>query len=183
MAKAGISVNITPHFNANQIMFNFNKFYWAQLQLRMVQMSQAVASKMQQKVAIETKRGGTGKLASHLTAEILNTTAGIDWGIGHIATLNSEVKYWYVLNYGKKVSGEPFRPGGGKWKPYQFEDGKANPNLKGTGVGGSKAVGFTNRSNTKTSIINSFNYIEAGQKELNKQIKLLMAEARSMGAI
>lgn len=86
-------------------------------------------------------------------------TAQVSFGIGEINVLNNEAKYWYVLNYGKTVSGERFLPGGGQYKPVRFGSSLPDKDLIGPGKGNQTATKFTKGS--VKSFISPINYIEA----------------------
>jgi hypothetical protein len=52
----------------------------------------------------------TGRLMSNLDIKIIKTDKGFTFGIGNIKKLNKESPYWYVLNYGKTITGKKFIP-------------------------------------------------------------------------
>lgn len=57
-----------------------------------------------------------------------NKMGQIGWEIGRIDLLNRVSPHWYVINYGKMITGKVFIPGGGKLiSPGSFSPGKPEP--------------------------------------------------------
>jgi len=72
------------------------------------QMARETASVMQQKIVERIEReGSTGDLVRGITAFPLD---GGGWGVGDIAYLNENVKYWYWQNFGVAQSGRTTPP-------------------------------------------------------------------------
>lgn len=85
-----------------------------------------------------TKRqGSTGALKNSISFSVSRQHMGLKWEIGEKDKLK---KYWAIINYGGI-------PGGGKYRPYMFTDGAADPSQRGTGVGKSRATGIGKISN------------------------------------
>jgi len=71
------------------------------LQNILAMIAEKTASRMGEIIQDSIKRPpNTGKLAMSITSEILNSTGGIEVGIGNVSKMNSEAPYWLVLNDG-----------------------------------------------------------------------------------
>ena len=176
-------VKLTPIFDTKEIMNTTLQKDWFEFQNHALQTGKALLHYMQSFINANRKRsGGKGTLARAMDFYIIDTKAKVHWGIGHIPSLNQRAKgfggrpYWYVVNYGKKATGEAFIPGGGRYRPYMFTDGPADPSKRGAGT--SKATGFkriTGSNEPKPSVIRPMNYIEATYHQLLSHINALLA--------
>ncbi len=52
----------------------------------------------------------SGNLIQQLDITVKDTAKGITIGIGNVQKLNEKAPYWYVLNYGKTITGATFIP-------------------------------------------------------------------------
>jgi len=167
-----------PKFSAKQIMNETVSKQWFLLQYEVYKLGHRTKSYIQNYINSHRKRkGGSGKLAKAME---LTMRAGIGrgqvfWGIGNINKLNTAVPYWYVINYGKKVTGQPFVPGGGKMVPGSFEGDAPNGNLEGRGTQQFKKG---NQYAIKPGIVRPINYISSTYKYLNKEFTLLLAKLK-----
>lgn len=179
-----ISMNVTPKFSTKKININFG-FYWFEIQNKCMDAADIVSQSMIKHINKNVNRTDSGGgIVKYLVPEKIGVAGKgeVHWAIGCIMTLNATVPYWYVLNSGKKVSGERFSPGDGKYRPYMFTDGKADSNKSGTGVGRGKAIGFRPSTN-KTSYYNPINYIEHGRFVAGRELSKIMALAKARGVL
>lgn len=59
------------------------------------------------------RRGSTGTLSNSIQSKVYVDSADMVLvGIGNKADIQEVAKYWYVVNYGVKISGQPFLPPG-----------------------------------------------------------------------
>jgi len=174
-----MQLHITPQFNTKEIIDSTIKTRWFEFQMEVVEIGKRLHSYMVNYVNQNRKRsGGTGKLAGSIQFDWVVGPGTISWGIGLISTLP---QYWYVVNYGKKITGEPFIPGGGKYRPYLFTDGKADAQKRGKGT--SQALGFRKRIGPLEpvpSVIRPMNYIESTSGRLDAELATLFARLRSV---
>jgi hypothetical protein len=93
------------------------------------------ADKMIEIIKAEKKRPdkGTNKLEDAITAETLNTTGGVEVGIGNINKLKAEAPYYEVINSGGFVPNRGnlvpvggFAPGESKPNAANFREGQWN---------------------------------------------------------
>jgi hypothetical protein len=161
---------ITPKFNATEIWHKTIQADWFDFQIHANKAGDALLHYMKTFINNNCKRtGSTGKLENAIDIKHLKGfgSGAIEWGIGDMSVLNAQAKHWHVINYGKKVGGEPFIPGGGQYRPVQFQDGPADPAKRGTG--NSKAIAFKKiegPNERKPSPVRPMNYIEATQRRL-----------------
>lgn len=170
-----MKMKIVPRFNAKEIIDSTIRKDWFQFEQHAFATGNTLLKYMKSYINNNHKRSGAkGKLAGAINLDILSTVGQIHWGIGHILTLNSRVKSWYVVNYGKKVGGQPFVPGGGKYRPVMFEDGPADSSKRGRGT--SRATKFRKIQGGEAipNVIRPMHYIEATYKMLRKHANLIL---------
>jgi hypothetical protein len=125
------------------------------------------------------RQGGTGRTARAINFEPTTSPGLIHWGIGNLDILYAQAPWWHVLNYGARIDGRPFVPGGGKVRPVKFTDGDAKPNLRGRGIAG--VTGFKRIESTNEpipSVIRPMNYIEYTQAKMTQQVYKLLASLK-----
>lgn len=172
----GVTVKFSPKFNTQKYLNSTLHKDWNFFQTHAFETGKALHHYLQHFIASNHKRSGaTGKLAKAIGFHVISTTAQVHWGIGHISTLNQTNKGWYAINYGKYMSGKPFIPGGGKYRPVEFADGsKADSSQRGRGT--SRATKWVKiKGGQKPSPIRPMNFIEAGWKQLNIHVIHLLA--------
>ena len=128
-------MTISPRFSAQKIVDqNINKF-WFSFQNEAFKLGTKMLVYMQSYInSHRHRKGGTGNLARSIQLYPQTGAGMVSWGIGRITDLMSTAPYYYVVNYGKKISGERFIPGGGLVPGY-FGDGNApDPSMKGGGT-------------------------------------------------
>lgn len=176
-----MKLKITPRFSTREIMDDTIRKHWTNFQYRAVIVGAKLTHYMRHYITSNRKRaGGTGNLARAIKFEKTIGAGVFSWGIGNINLLNSQAKYWYVVNYGKKVSGELFVPGGRKYRPIGFTDGRADSSKRGQGT--AKAISFkkiAGGGDPIPSVIRPINYIQATRHQLNKEIRLLLAKLKT----
>jgi hypothetical protein len=86
----------------NLIRYIDNNLFHAEVQEGVRILGHHAADNMRSTINTERKRPekASHKLDNAITAETLNTTAGVDVGVGRIATLNADAPYWEMLNDG-----------------------------------------------------------------------------------
>jgi hypothetical protein len=79
-----------------------NNLVYAEAQEQVRILGRHCADKMKEVINTERKNPvrPDHKLENAITAETLNTTGGVEIGIGRISTLNSEAPYWEMINDG-----------------------------------------------------------------------------------
>jgi len=175
----GMKVVITPKFDVKKITEETLGKFWIEFQLYAFNLAEVTLKYMQNYISTNHKRsGGTGKLANSIELwRNPDTTGKIEWGIGHIPTLNERTPYWYVINFGKKITGELFRPNNGKFVPGTFADGTPKSELKGRGT---SQFNFGKDSNAgiKPGVIRPMYYIENAKFHLEEHLAHLLERLR-----
>lgn len=131
-------VTITPVFRVHEWTRKKLESTWMDFQNRALRLGQRTYVYMINYIRSHKKRGqsphldGTLPLEKSIKLHILATAPAIvSWGIGDLSVLQTQSPYWYVLNYGKTVSGKRFIPGGGKAVPGYFQpSGRPDANKK-----------------------------------------------------
>lgn len=168
-------IKITPRFSASQIYEETLAKDWESIQLHFFQAGHSLLKYMRSYINSNRKRsGGTGNLANAIDLKVFSTTGQISWGIGHIPTLMQRAPYWYVLNFGKTISGKTFVPGMGKAVPGYFGGGNSPDSSK-------KGAGTEHFTYAKKSFaihpgkIRPINYIQASEHMLKIHINTILA--------
>jgi len=126
------------------------------------------------------RSGGTGNLTGSINFDKKTPAGTIWWGIGHIPTLQARAPYWYVINYGKTVSGQPYTPNWGNFVPGRFSGGDGRPQASMRGKG---TESFTYTPNSGMGMypgmpVRPTNYIEATRHKLNIDIRAILDRLR-----
>ena len=170
-------VTITPKFDYKHIKHTTLDSGQRDFQVHARLMGMNLAQLNRSYINNNCKRAGsTGNLEKNIEYKEISTTGGIQWGIGDMSVLNAQAKYWFAINYGKKITGEPFIPGGGNYRPVQFEDGPADPTKRG--IGNSKAIAWKRiegPNERKPSVVRPMNFIEYGYRMLIAHTEKLVA--------
>lgn len=174
-----MKVTITPNFNVKEIIDTTIGKDWFAFQLEALNLGIRTTAYMQNYINSRRKRrGSTGNLAKTITFEpISNTMARIGWGIGNINLLNAKAKYWYVINYGKTVSGHPFVPAKGKFVPGSFEGNTPSSAL----TGGVQKFNYKDGSGMgmiPKSAVRPMNYIQASRVKFNRDFLITLAKIK-----
>ena len=79
-----------------------NNLLYAEAQEQIRVLGHHTADNMRQTINLERKRPSKAShnLDNAITAETLNTTAGVEVGIGRISTLNAQAPYWEMIDSG-----------------------------------------------------------------------------------
>jgi len=163
-----LKMSITPKFNTKTIVSDTIGRTWFTFQNEAHLLGVALTAYMQSYInSNRRRRGGTGNLAKAIKFYPLNTVGVVSWGIGSIAELNQQAKYWYVVNFGKKITGEDFVPYNGKFTPGSFEGSRPNHAF----AGGRGVMHFNKGDHSgfgmkAKSVIRNINYIEATRAKL-----------------
>jgi len=174
-----MQMKITPRFSIREIMTDTIRKDWFRFQNFAFESGKSLAIYMQNYINSRRKRRrGTGNLADAITFETFATApARVGWGIGNISVLNAKAKYWYVVNYGKMVSGQAFIPARGKFVPGSFEGDAPKSALRG-GVQHFNYHDGSNMGMYPKSPIRPINYIQASRAKFNRELSLLIAKIR-----
>lgn len=171
-------LHITPKFNVREIISNTIEKDWINFQAGAFDMGKRLHSYMQSYINSHRKRrGGTGKLAKSINFEV-QAGAGLGtifWGIGKIDLL---APYYYVINYGKMITGGEFIPFKGKKVPGSFEGRRPMSGLKG----GTEKFNIADGSGfamTPKSAVRPMHYIEATKARLNANLKALLLRLKA----
>lgn len=168
-------LRITPRFNAKEIYDEVITGNWFEFQNEAYLLGNKMAHYMQNYINRNRhRRGGTGRLAKSMKFQGFTAPGIVSWGIGHIPSLP---KYWYVINYGKMVTGEPFIPFRGGFVPGSFEGNRPDSALKGGVERFNRGDGSGFGMKAK-SAIRPINYIQATQARLNSNLTALLARIR-----
>lgn len=168
-------LKITPRFSAKEIYDETIAKDWFIFQNQAYLLGQRMTTYMQNYINRNRhRRGGTGNLAKAMNFQGFTAPGIVSWGIGFIPSLP---KYWYVINYGKMVTGEAFIPFRGKFVPGSFEGSRPNSALKGGvekfNIGDGSKFGMYPKS-----VIRPINYIQSTQARLNTNLTALLARIR-----
>jgi len=173
-------MTVTPRFNAQKIVSKTIEKFWFRFQSDAFKLGTKMLVYMQSYInSHRHRKGGTGNLARSIQFYPISIAGRVSWGIGKISDLMTTAPYYYVVNYGKKVSGERFIPGGGKGVPGYFGDGNApNSSMKGVGTehfnyGKGKFVMYP-------GVIRPINYISATTLKMNVELQMLLARLKGV---
>lgn len=175
-----LSVKVTPKFNTKTYLRKTIGKDWMRFQHHALKMGHTLHGYVQGYINSHRKRGGgTGNLANSVNFEISSSSpTRVSWGVGNINLLQTKAPYWYVINYGKMVTGEAFRPGNGKAVAGFF--GAGNPPLgalKGRGT-----ESFTPASKGGYAffpgVIRPMHYIQASMTRLDIEFKKVIQSLR-----
>lgn len=121
-------MTISPKFAIHQWTKVRIQRDWMGFQNRALMLGQRIQAYMVSYISAHKKRGqsphldGTLPLEKSIKLHILVTApARISWGIGDLNILQTQSPHWYVINYGKTVSGRRFIPANGKAVPGYFQ--------------------------------------------------------------
>ena len=178
-------MKVTPTFNTTEIINTTLQKDWFKFQSHAFDTGKTLLRYMQSFINANHKRSGAkGILARAMNFYDLGTfgKAKVEWGIGYIPTLNQKAKYWYVVNYGKKATGESFIPGGGKYRPIYFTDGPAAASKRGAGTARVTRLAkiTTDRPGPRPSVIRPMHYIEATYRMLIIHTQRLVARLKGV---
>ena len=170
-----ITVKITPRFSAKEIYDETIGRQWFEFQNQSFMLGQKMATYMSSYInSHRHRRGGTGRLAKSMKFEGFTSAGMISWGIGHIPDLPA---YYYVINYGRMVTGEPFVPFKGNFVPGSFEGKRPSSALKG-GVERFNIGDGSGIFMKPGSVVRPIHYIEATYARLNANLSALLAKIR-----
>lgn len=121
------------------------------------------------------REGHTGNLESNITVVRPQKGSRAAIYVGDVNRLNRTAKYWYVLNYGATVEGEPFVPP--RTHGY-FGEGNAPSE-----VGGTEQFNYVPEAGEKAYIVTPqtftpINYIEATNTWLARRWKNILSKQK-----
>jgi len=169
-------LKITPQFSVKEIIDQSIGKDWYLLQDQAFDMGKKLTSYMQNYINSHRKRsGGTGNLAKQIKfyGKAGAGLGKIEWGIGRIATLNRSARYWYVLNFGKMVTGQRFTPPA---TTGSFEGQAPDSSLIGKGT--QRLVRDNKFYINPKAPIRPINYIQATQAKMGQELGRLLAKLR-----
>jgi len=177
----GLRMKITPPFRAREIYDIAIKKNWFEFQLGIFEIGKLAHSYMQNFINTNRKRqGGTGNLSKDITFEPKTGAGTVFVGVGNTDILNSRAPYWYVTNYGKKITGEPFVPGGGKVRPIDFGGSPPEASLRGRGTEKVTGVKRITGQEPVPSIVRPMHYIQATQHRVNADLRNLLRRIKGL---
>jgi len=165
-----MALKVTPKFSSKQIANDLRRI-WFEFQLGAMETGKRAQAYMQNYINSHRKRrGGTGKLARSIDFVPMTGAGMVGWGIGTIANLPP---YWYVINYGRMITGEKFIPARGKFVPGSFEGRKPDPALAG-GVEKFNYKDGTGFGMTPKRAVRPMNFIQSTRIRLNTNLRNLI---------
>jgi len=172
-----LQMKITPKFNVKEIIDSTIRKDWFIFQAKAFELGQKAHAYMINYIKTHKHRvGGEGLLEGSIHFYPITGAVMVGWGVGLISELP---KYWYVVNYGKKVTGEDFVPGMGKIRPVVFSDGDADPNKRGAGTGQMWTLKrITGANELLPSKIRPLNYIQATRARFNANLRNLLLKLK-----
>jgi hypothetical protein len=159
--------------------------YWAEFQSKIFQLGTRTHKYIISYIASHKKRGQAPHLDGTLPLEksiTLDRFGGfgfgkIGFGIGNIEVLQKRSPHWYVINYGRMVTGQPFIPGRGASVPGYFQPSGRPDKSKSRGK-----EPFIYDPNsfimTPKRVIRSMNYIESTQWKMRSRLQGLLLSLR-----
>ena len=174
-------IRITPKFNVQKIINKAINKKWFIFQEQVFSLGHEILAYMQNYINANTKRSGsTGNLAKSMTLEVSAGagTGKVFWGIGNMEILNTEAKYWYVVNFGKMITGQPYVPYHGKRVPGSFNGNVPDSSLTGNGseqFNKGDGSGFSMSAKTP---IRPMSYIQASRHQLDVKLRMVLASLR-----
>lgn len=172
-----MKMTITPRFDTQEIINTTIKKDWFEFQNEAFNLGEIIRNYMQAYINTHRhRRGGTGRLAKSITFKGLTGAGFVSWGIGNISRLPA---YWYVINYGKMVTGGEFIPARGKFVPGSFEGNRPISSLKG----GVQRFNYKDGSGfgMKPGIpVRPINYIQATRAKLDIDMNILLAKFKGI---
>ena len=173
-----LKMTVTPRFNAKEIYDTTIGKFWFEFQARAFELGQLAHAYMINYIKTHKHRAGSSGLLERSINFYPITGAGmVGWGVGLISQLPP---YWYVINYGKKVTGEDFIPGMGKVRPVVFSDGNADPSKRGAGTGQMWTLKRITGDEPLPSKIRPINYIQATRARINANIRNLLIRLKGI---
>lgn len=176
-------VTITPKLDVVQWSRKNLQRDWFEFQAKVYNLASITHNYIRNYISTHAKRKPiTGNLVNAIDLKIFSGPASIGFGIGNMEILQSKAPYWYVVNFGKKVTGEQFSPGGGQWRPVRFGNSPADPQLRGKGR--QKATVFAPIGNGQIpSFIRPMNYIQATVFQFNRALRAIMPKSAMPGQL
>lgn len=126
-----LDLEVIPGVNPYKFTMNIKTIFYPEMQAIIFETAEYSLNRMRQIILANKKRPiMTGNLENALTMEVLNTTHGLDIGVGNVEVLNIEAPYWQVLNSGfLRDSSIPYIPNYGRKVPIgEFYPGEPQPN-------------------------------------------------------
>lgn len=176
-----MKIKVEPKFRMQTVTNRLIQKFWHLLPAELSVIGDSAHSHMREHIdAHITRPGSTGNLSSSITKDFTAGGGRLFVGIGNIDILNAQAPYWYVLNYGKMITGEPFIPGGGKWVPRgEFQPGTPEPNPSDF-RGGRWVPGAGGHTFQAKRPIEPINYIEATKMMVDAQLSNLIQKLRTL---
>lgn len=169
---------ISPKFNVKEIVHDAIDRKWFTFQEQVFNLGYEILAYMQNYISVNTKRrGSTGRLANSMTIEVLSVPGKgqVFWGIGNIEKLQQLVPYWYVVNYGKMITGQPYIPYHGALIPGSFLGNPPYSELSGTGQEQFTVNDGSNFFMRPKKPIRPMNYIQSTRHQLDMRLRVILA--------
>lgn len=172
-------VKITPKFDEKKIIDETIGKIWFEFQNKAFQLKGVIAKYGRDYINNNRKRsGGTGNLSKNIKANKGSATSGageISWGVGDINKLMQRAPYYYVCNFGKTVSGQPYVPNNGAPVPGSFGGNPPRGNSSNSEHFDYKNGNYMMKPRKP---IRPMNYISAMSIELDKQLDSLLSKLK-----
>ena len=173
-----MQLRITPKFNVREIISTTIEKDWINFQAGAFNIGKKLHSYMQTYInSHRRRRGGSGKLSKSINFEV-KAGAGLGsifWGIGNVNLL---LAHYYVINYGKMITGGEFIPNRGNFVPGSFEGSRPNSALRG----GVERFNYKDGSGfgmKPGKAIRPMHYIEATKARLNANLRALLLKLKA----
>jgi len=143
--------------------------FYPEMQEKLVELSYNALAVMREIIVENKKRPSLGgNLEETLNVEVLNSTGGIEIGIGNIADLKAKAPYFEVLNDGGYV---PYSTKNGLAPYGSFEGDRPIPGMSGQNWERSGNKGFFM---SPAKAIEGIDYINLGAKYLNTNLEIIV---------
>jgi len=171
---------ITPKFKIEEIYTDTIGKDWIRFQELVAELGEHILAYMQNYINSHISRAeSNGTLANAMKLDVVAGAgeASVGWGIGYMPTLDVEVPYWYLINFGGLTTIAKEGRGVGGY----FGGGDAPDSIKrGSGVGTQR---FHEEMNTfmmfPKSPIKPMNYIENSRQQLDREINKILQFIRT----
>lgn len=156
MIKLSIDFRDAKKFD-NLIRYIENNLVYGEVQEQVRVLGHHTADYMKETIVAERKNPARPdhKLENAITAETLDTTGGIEMGIGRISKLNAEAPYWEMINDGAT---------------YITKKTHVVPTTYFTDPG----TGFVTFKEGSSHTIEGINYVGRAIRNLDKELRIMM---------
>lgn len=174
-------IKIIPRFRSKKILHEGLGAIWFEFQDRIWKLGKGLHQEMKSYITTHTRRHpASGKLASAINFDRTTGAGTVGFTIGNVEKLSQEAPYWYVVNFGKKTSGEQFIPGGGKFRPVRYNGNSPTSEMRGRGTERASQIGRISHSSQISSPIRPMNYISHTRKKMREGVAKIIKRLRAI---